>query len=332
MLFKKLSLIPLILYFTFLPSRVFGFDKGLLWQIEAPNGAISQLFGTMHLIDEDMNAVFEMISDDVKQSRITFIEYTLDETNNAFILNNLIKTKTPMKDRLSAKELFKLKQFMQKNNLPFEALQSASPFLIHSYLMNPGSMHSMQIDFKIGDLALKQGIPLKGLEKAEAVFNRMLAFDNSFYISAIKNLIRNIDVLPTHIKKIKAFYFKEDLNSILSSINEKGVDKKLNKAHVSSLVNERNISMFNSAHAELDKGKVFIAVGAAHLGGEKGLLNLLKNAGYKMTRLEVGLFQDGAHGTNGQNGQNGTNGGHGGKGGNSDYGNAGNGGNGGDVD
>lgn len=45
--------------------------------------------------------------------------------------------------------------------------------------------------------------------------------------------------------------------------------------------------MLNSARADLDKGGVFIAVGAAHLGGEKGLLNLLKKSGYKLKKEEL---------------------------------------------
>lgn len=310
MLYKNLILAPLFFFYSlFFSTAIFGFDKGLLWQIEAPNGAKSQLFGTMHLIDEDMNTVFEFISSHVKQSRITFIEYTLDETNNVFILNNLIKTKTPIKNRLSDKEFVKLKKIMQDNNLPFESLQNASPSLIYSYLVNPGSINNVQLDFKIGDLALDQGIPLKGLEKAEAVFDRMLALDDSFYISATKNTIHNVDSLVAHIKTIKTFYFEEDLNKILSSIHEKGIDERFNKAHVSSLVNERNINMLNSARAELDKGQVFIAVGAAHLGGEKGLLNLLKNTGYKISRLDVDFFHlmsiDGVHGKDGQHGRDG---------------------------
>ena len=47
--------------------------------------------------------------------------------------------------------------------------------------------------------------------------------------------------------------------------------------------------MYNNVRREMDKGKVFMAVGAAHLGGEQGLLPLFKKAGYKVTRQDIGL-------------------------------------------
>jgi uncharacterized protein YbaP (TraB family) len=35
----------------------------------------------------------------------------------------------------------------------------------------------------------------------------------------------------------------------------------------------------------LEKGAVFVAIGAMHLPGEDGVLNLLEQAGYRVTRI-----------------------------------------------
>ena len=37
--------------------------------------------------------------------------------------------------------------------------------------------------------------------------------------------------------------------------------------------------------ARLSEGKAFIAVGALHLPGDEGILNLLQRDGYRITRL-----------------------------------------------
>jgi uncharacterized protein YbaP (TraB family) len=283
---KKLTLIIIsIFYYLIISVPAFALEQGLLWQIEAPNGAKSTIFGTMHLIDKDMNRVFNLIAYYVKRSRFVFIEYTLDDTDSIYITNNLINTKTPIKSKLSAQELIKLEKFFSEYHIPFKLLKKSSPSLIYGYLINPGSLNDLQIDFKIADLAKEQNIPVKGLENSRDVFERMLRLDNSFFILALKNALLNIDLLPSYRKKMKSLYFNEDLNGILLSLNEKEINEEANKAFLNTLINERNINMFHAAQAELNKGNAFIAIGAAHLAGEKGLLNLLSNAGYKITRL-----------------------------------------------
>ena len=99
MYLKKIILIIIICLFPslILSTSVFGFEKGLLWQIESPNGMTSKIFGTMHLVDEKMNVIFSLISPHVISSRIVFIEYIVDNTDNSFITDNLIHTKQAIK-------------------------------------------------------------------------------------------------------------------------------------------------------------------------------------------------------------------------------------------
>ena len=49
---------------------------------------------------------------------------------------------------------------------------------------------------------------------------------------------------------------------------------------IKSLITDRNERMAEKAKELLQSKRVFIAVGAAHLGGDLGLLNLLKRKGY----------------------------------------------------
>lgn len=45
---------------------------------------------------------------------------------------------------------------------------------------------------------------------------------------------------------------------------------------------KRNFLMLNTLKSQLDQHKPFVCVGAAHLAGQYGLLNLLKKNGYKL--------------------------------------------------
>ena len=51
------------------------------------------------------------------------------------------------------------------------------------------------------------------------------------------------------------------------------------------LLTERNHNMAQRMPVRLKEGNAFIAVGALHLPGDDGLLQLLSKAGYRVTRV-----------------------------------------------
>jgi uncharacterized protein YbaP (TraB family) len=53
------------------------------------------------------------------------------------------------------------------------------------------------------------------------------------------------------------------------------------------LLNARNVTFANTAEAELQKGGVFMAVGASHIAGEAGMVALLQRRGYRVTRIPL---------------------------------------------
>ena len=52
------------------------------------------------------------------------------------------------------------------------------------------------------------------------------------------------------------------------------------------IVDKRNHTMAERAQPLIEKGKVFIAVGALHLPGEEGLVELLRERGYRVTAVQ----------------------------------------------
>jgi uncharacterized protein YbaP (TraB family) len=53
------------------------------------------------------------------------------------------------------------------------------------------------------------------------------------------------------------------------------------------LLDERNIGFVQTALPELEQGGVFIAVGSWHLPGEAGMVEMLRKAGYTVTRIPL---------------------------------------------
>jgi uncharacterized protein YbaP (TraB family) len=51
------------------------------------------------------------------------------------------------------------------------------------------------------------------------------------------------------------------------------------------IVDQRNLTMLERMKSRLKEGNAFIAVGALHLPGERGLLKLLEQEGFKVTAI-----------------------------------------------
>jgi len=86
------------------------------------------------------------------------------------------------------------------------------------------------------------------------------------------------------IRSLMRLYLKRDLTGLKAysdSHMAKG-GQKLAKVLDKSLVVDRNHRMVKRMQPRLQEGNAFIAVGALHLPGEKGILRLLENRGYRV--------------------------------------------------
>src|SRR3546814_9044049 len=57
------------------------------------------------------------------------------------------------------------------------------------------------------------------------------------------------------------------------------------RAYKKAFLDDRNHRMVERLVPLLERGKAFVAVGAAHLPGEEGMLHLLEQQGYRITRV-----------------------------------------------
>ena len=73
----------------------------------------------------------------------------------------------------------------------------------------------------------------------------------------------------------------EAMSRMLGSSDETDLAK-----YESMLITTRNSNWIPIMKKMMQEKVTFFAVGAGHLGGEKGVVNLLRKAGYKVTALK----------------------------------------------
>ena len=84
-------------------------------------------------------------------------------------------------------------------------------------------------------------------------------------------------------------YLENNLVSLqaLSDEQLEGVSDEAADYFIESGIHARNQRMLESLLPHLENNRVFVAVGALHLPGEQGLLNLLRQQGFELSPLEL---------------------------------------------
>jgi uncharacterized protein YbaP (TraB family) len=77
-------------------------------------------------------------------------------------------------------------------------------------------------------------------------------------------------------------YLSEDIFALDQTMNSSGMMAD----YRSILLDERNKSWIPQIEEAMKSKPVFVAVGAGHLAGEYGVINLLKNAGYTVEPIK----------------------------------------------
>jgi uncharacterized protein YbaP (TraB family) len=260
--------------------------KTLLWQVSG-NGLSkpSFVFGTMHLLCSAEEMMSDSLLSVLSRSEQVFFEIDMDNQGEMLGVFKFIRMKDNKKigDLLSPDEYQRVKTYFSNNKtvLPLSMMERFKPYFVAAML----SEAKMPCGTKTGmeELILKQakkeGKPISGLETIEF---QASVFDSIPYEEQAKELLKAIDEeakQDSFTNRMAAIYLAQDLDQIeqLTLDEEGGVS-----SYLELFLYGRNANWIPAMEAAMKKQPALFAVGAAHLPGDKGVLNLLKKAGYKV--------------------------------------------------
>lgn len=268
-------------------------NNTLLWKISG-NGIEkpSYLFGTIHLICAD-DAI---LSDNLKKaiSGCDEVYFEVDMDNIFEMMGAMNKMKmigdTTLRDLLSEADYKKVKaHFEEKSSmLPFSKLETYKPMLAASTL-EQGSMpceNTAMMEQVIMKEAKEYNKKIKGLE---TMSYQAGVLDSIPYKLQAEQLVSYIDkaskgeVDDTELKEMFKAYKSQDLKKLEELLVE--TDAGIS-AFTDILLYHRNQNWVEKLKSLVSKKSLLIAVGAGHLPGEKGIINLLRKEGYKVTPVE----------------------------------------------
>lgn len=98
--------------------------------------------------------------------------------------------------------------------------------------------------------------------------------------------LKNLDISPLNYtqEKMIEFYLQGDISSLDRMMR---ANLSLYPGMYTDLIVNRNIEMIKGLDSLLKMNSLFCAVGAGHLSGEQGLINLLRKKGYRLRKVDA---------------------------------------------
>lgn len=161
-------------------------------------------------------------------------------------------------------------------------MNTMKPFIVSSFLVTQytGS-EPVSFEIVLAEMAAQDSISILGLESLE---EQMSVFDAIPYQEQADELAEMVEN-PAEMEELYAdmveTYKQEDLNLLGEMLAEEMTGDVQNE----ELLVKRNHNWIPLIEAQMKNQHNFIAVGAAHLGGEEGLIYLLREAGYTVTPI-----------------------------------------------
>ena len=281
------------------------FGHGKLFRLSREGSAPSYVFGTLHVADPRIADFSPGLRAALANSRIVVLEATgtgdasarAIPANRAAMRGALLARPEQRPDRLLSKADFaELEAAIASHGLRKSAAHKFKPSVLAFLLDQPacagrGAGRKPGLDDIIEDIARENKIPVVGLEtiveQVTILDGLSHATERDLLIATLRQAGHLEDIAETMIAR----YQTGDIGGILAWMRSPELVPGVAQARIppdffDRLITLRNQRMRDHAIPLLRQGGAYIAVGAAHLPGQEGLLRLLEIDGYRIEMIE----------------------------------------------
>ena len=247
----------------------------------------SYLFGTIHITCE---ATLEKpVLDALDNTSQLYLELDMDDPSmQATMMSGMMMKGGKTMSSMVSEEDFKVLDDFVKEKVGVSAimLNTMKPFMVSTMFLPYLLDCPMQsIESELVKVSKEQNEEIFGLE---AVEEQLAVFDAIPYEVQMQELIKSVKSGfasdREEIRRVMELYKNKDLNSLLSSIADS--DNKITAEHQDELLFTRNENWVPRIEKVMKEKPTFFGVGAAHLPGDKGVIELLKKKGYKVEPVQ----------------------------------------------
>lgn len=252
-------------------------DNALLWKVTG-NSLMkpSFLFGTIHLQDRRVFNFSDSLYSFLQRADGFAMEIHPDSVITALMARADEKAKEKLLKRHLKKEDYELLSRKLKKDLGIDAdnLTVREAYMLKDHLAKPEARADDMptfVDAYLFGMARNQGKEIVGLEKAG---DQVQMLDDIRGELDVREIVKGMKKEKTFTERLVQLYIREDLQAIhqmMSYLPDETEDK---------LLTMRNHVMVSRMDSLIRLKSFVVAVGTAHLPGDQGIIELLRQKGY----------------------------------------------------
>jgi uncharacterized protein YbaP (TraB family) len=278
------------------------YSSGNHW-IARKGGQTLHVIGTMHSGDRRLARAMRRLRPIIAEADAVYFEVTrteLGEVENQIKVNPglfLLPPGPRLQHLMTPQGWEQIQIFAAKSNADLELVQHMQPWAL-SFFLVPGGCRPVGfglnrgLDDRIERFAIRKGIPIAGLETAGTGFAALARTPLRDQVRMLENEVALVlSDAPDNATAVEAYFdesvwqaflLKPRITSQYIGTSARELSR-LNQVFLGNMLGWRNKHWMKTIRY-IKEERAVIAVGAAHLPGREGLLNLLKQRGYMLER------------------------------------------------
>lgn len=282
------------------------FHQGLLWRAER-GGQVVHLFGTLHIYAPRHENLIDQIEPLIARAETVFLEIApgddkllqakiADTPGIAFIVDG-----PTLPELLSEQEWRQLRRIMAERGVPGFLAAKMRPWMAISTLaVARCALEDIQngrfgLDQMVMARATELGKTPVALEPFDTLFTIFDSFTEAEQLDFLRlGIAQQVEDADAQMVTLVESYYRGEARlvwewSFAQAQAVAGLPddiwRKQTARTEEALVNRRNRNWMKRILPAAEKGEVLVAVGALHLPGNQGLLSLLQDQGFTITRV-----------------------------------------------
>jgi len=263
-------------------------DRGILWRVEATDGATSHILGTIHSDDERVIDLPAPVERTFTDSRRYLFEVDFRRAlEGGGMMQMFYLDGRSLADDLDDALWQRAVDAAAGRGIPQQSLRMMKPWALATVLSTPEVEPTGILDYQLYARARRRDAPVDGLETVDEQLGLFDEMPREQQIRFLRQTLEqyHAEGIETLHGQLVELYLDRDLAGMLAMADDHPAlpARDENAALMRRVVDQRNRIMVTRMKPALREGGAFVAIGALHLPGEEGILELLEREGFAVS-------------------------------------------------
>lgn len=280
---KRVTVAAIALVAVFALSACQAKEQGLLYTIKKDGELRGYLLGTVHSDDPRVLNFSSEFMDALKSCDRFAMELVPNQPTLSRLLEYMhYQDGSTLVSRIGEERYSKLLAAAERYHLGPDQLSTMKVWAAMMTVSIPPPENGLFMDLSLALQAAGHGLTVVGLETLDEQLSFLENMPEDQQLILLDQALEEFDNLHAFYDELISAYVRSDLDGLQAQSDSQfeELPDEVEDYFFSKGIDARNLRMRDRLVDELGNGKVFAAVGALHLPGELGLIELLRGEGY----------------------------------------------------